>query len=172
MHCDAPSCTVMHRDGFINFWIAPNSTELLFIALYSSFLHHDAPRCTKMHRDAPRCTEYHRVGCMYFECTELHQAILLILICTVMHRDAPRCTMMHRVLLSYYILYYLYLGKVTAIMRFCFSVHHGASRCITVHHGAFKVYWIAPWMAPQLYLGHGAFKVYWIAPWMAPWSFI
>ena len=91
-----------------------------------------------MHRDAPRCTEYHRVGCMYFECTELHQAILLILICTVMHRDAPRCTMMHRVLLSYYILYYLYLGKVIAIMRFCFSVHHGASRCITVHFSRYQ----------------------------------
>ena len=96
-------------------------------------MHRDAPRCTEMHRDAPRCTEYHRVGCMYFECTELHQAILLILICTVMHRDAPRCTVMHRVPPSYYILYHLYLGKVTAIMRFCFSVHHGASRCITVH---------------------------------------
>ena len=132
-----PICTVMHR-------VAPWCTEL---ALLTSELHRIAPNCfllfyillfcTMMHRDAPICTEYHRVGCMYFECTELHQAILLI--CTVMHRDAPRCTVMYRVPQSYYILYYLYLGKVTAIMRFCFSVHHGASRCITVHFSRYPL---------------------------------
>merc|ERR1712016_446063 len=89
--------------------IAPNCFLLHYILLFRTMMHRDAPRCTEMHRDAPRCTEYHRVGCMYFECTELHQAILLIFICTVMHRDAPRCTMMHRVLLSYYILHVLFI---------------------------------------------------------------
>ena len=180
MHRDAPSCTVMHRDGFINFWIAPNSTELLFIAFLSSYLHRDALRCTvmhrvapwctemalltselhqiapncfllhyillfctMMHRDAPRCTEMHRDAPSTTElavcilnapsCTKLYFLSLFAPWCTEMHQDAPRCTMMHRVLLSYYILYYLYLGKVTAIMRFCFSVHHGASWWITVH---------------------------------------
>ena len=51
---------------------------------------------------------------------------------------APWCTVMHRVTPSYYILFILYyLAKVTtSVMRFCYSVHHGASRCITVHHVA------------------------------------
>ena len=96
MHRDAPSCTVMHRDGFITFWIAPNSTKLLFIALLSSYLHCDAPRCTVMHRVAPWCTKM-----AFFllkklmNCTKCHQTDLYYLFSSYLHCDAPRCTMMH-----------------------------------------------------------------------------
>ena len=56
----APWCTEMHRDAprwlyfFYNiFWILLSATELIYIALLSSYLHRDASRCTVMHRDAP-----------------------------------------------------------------------------------------------------------------------
>ena len=87
-----PICTVMHRVGFINFWIAPSTTKLLFIALYTSFLHRDAPRCTLMHQVAPSTPE------LALLTSELHwvplNCFLLLYIprCTEMHRDAPSTT--------------------------------------------------------------------------------
>ena len=141
MHWDAPWCIKLHRvpQGwlyffYINFWIAPSTTKLLFIALFSFYLHRDEPKCTEMHHDAPSTIKL-AIFLLYqlLNCTELHPVVFfllyILLICTLMHRvppsctelylhhDALRCTVMHRVPPSYYILYY-YLVKVTAVMRF------------------------------------------------------
>ena len=90
MHRDAPSCTLMHPVGFVNFWIASNSTKLLFIAVYTLF-------CIIIHRDAPSTTELAVCILNAPSCTKLYFLSLFAPWCNQMHQDAPRCTVMHRV---------------------------------------------------------------------------
>ena len=125
----APSTTELAL-FLIKFWIAPSATKLLFIALFSSSLHHDALTCTVMLRVAPWCTELASFFLYYFlNCTEYQKLILIALF----------SSHLHWVPLSK--LYFIYINFLIAhsntellfFASFTSYMHCDALRCTVMH---------------------------------------